>query len=258
MREIKVPTFISKRAKNILYSVIYPVLIADKIMSEQKIKCVGIIMDGNRRWARAHNKPVFEGHSEGYKKLQDVMKWAREAKIPHVVAYAFSIENWKRSEDEVGYLMKLFRFILNNETKKMIDERVRVCFVGDRTRFSDDIQKGMERMEQETSKDYDITLHLAMSYGGRAEILAATNALLKEEALAVTEEEFSKKLWSYPMPDPDILIRTGGEHRLSGFLPWQSIYSELFFVDAWWPEFQHEEFINIIEEFSTRERRLGK
>src|SRR3990172_5719536 len=111
-------------------------------MSEQKIKCVGIIMDGNRRWARAHNKPVFEGHSEGYKKLQDVVRWAREAKIPHVVVYAFSTENWQRTEEEVGYLIKLFRFILDNETKKMIDERVRVRFVGDRARFSEDIQKG--------------------------------------------------------------------------------------------------------------------
>lgn len=227
-------------------------------MSERKIKCVGIIMDGNRRWARAHNKPVFEGHSEGYKKLQDVVRWAREANIPHVAAYAFSTENWWRSEEEVGYLMKLFRFILINETKKMIDERVRVCFIGDRTRFAEDLQKGMEKMEADTSKEYDITLHIAMSYGGRAEILSATNALLSEGARSVTEEEFSKKLWSYPMPDPDIIIRTGGEQRLSGFLPWQSVYSELFFVDAWWPEFQQEEFRHILEEFTSRERRMGK
>ncbi len=215
-------------------------------------------MDGNRRFARAHNKPVFEGHSEGYKKLQDVMKWAREAGIPHVVAYAFSTENWQRSEDEVGYLMNLLRFVLDNETKKMIDERVRVCFVGDRSRFSDDIQKGMERMEQATEKEYDITLHLAMSYGGRAEILAAANALLAEGVGAVNEEEFSKKLWSYPMPDPDILIRTSGEHRLSGFLPWQAVYSELFFINAFWPEFSEEEFTKIIQEFKGRSRRLGK
>lgn len=214
-------------------------------------------MDGNRRWARAHNKPVFEGHNEGYKKFQDVVRWAREAGIPHVAAYAFSAENWKRSEEEVGYLMKLFRFILDNETKKMIDERVRVCFVGDRARFAEDIQKGMEKMELATSKDYDITLHIAMSYGGRAEIVAATNALLSEGAQPVTEEEFSKRLWSYPMPDPDILIRTGGEKRLSGFLPWQTIYSELFFVDAWWPEFSQEIFDGIISEFNTRERRMG-
>jgi undecaprenyl diphosphate synthase len=227
-------------------------------MSEQKIKCVGIIMDGNRRWARAHNKPVFEGHSEGYKKLQDVVRWAREAGIPHLVAYAFSTENWQRAEEEVGYLMKLFRFILENETKKMIDEKIRVRFVGDRARFSEDLQKGMAQMEADTAKDFDITLYIAMSYGGRAEIISATNALLAEGKKEITEDDFSKKLWSYPMPDPDLLIRTGGEQRLSGFLPWQSVYSELSFVDAWWPEFQQEEFLKIIEEFGTRERRHGK
>lgn len=227
-------------------------------MSEQKIQCVGIIMDGNRRWARAHNKPTFEGHNEGYKKLQDAVRWAREAGIAHVVVYAFSTENWQRSEDEVGYLMKLLRFILENETKKMLDERVRVCFVGDRARFPDDIQKGMEKMEAATEKDSNITLHIAVSYGGRAEIIAATNTLLAEGATSVTEEDFSKKLWSYPMPDPDLLIRTGGEQRLSGFLPWQSVYSELFFVDAFWPEFSEEEFLKIIEDFKSRERRHGK
>lgn len=226
--------------------------------TEQKIKCVGIIMDGNRRWARAHNKPVFEGHNEGYKKLQDVVKWAREAGVLHLVVYAFSTENWQRSEEEVGGLMKLLRFVLANETKKMIDEKVRVVFVGDRARFDKDIQEGMLKSESATAKDYDITLHIAVSYGGRAEILSAINALLKEGVTNVTEEEFSKKLWSYPMPDPDILIRTGGDQRLSGFLPWQSVYSELFFVDAWWPEFQQEEFATIIEKFASRERRMGK
>lgn len=222
------------------------------------IKCIGVIMDGNRRWAREHNKPVFEGHKEGYKKLQEVMKWAREASIPNVATFAFSTENWQRSEEEVGYLMKLFRFILDNETKKMIDDRVRVVFVGDRTRFSDELQKGMVKMEAATAKDYDVTLYLAMSYGGRAEILAATNMLINEGAKAVTEDEFSRKLWSYPMPDPDILIRTGGEHRLSGFLPWQTVYSELFFVNAWWPDFSREEFLRIIGEFGSRDRRMGK
>ncbi|MEK7568863.1 MAG: polyprenyl diphosphate synthase [Patescibacteria group bacterium] len=227
-------------------------------MSEQPIQCVGIIMDGNRRWARAHNLPVFEGHSEGYKKLQEAVRWAREAGIPHVVAYAFSTENWQRTEEEVGYLIKLFRFILDNETKKMIEEKVRVRFVGDRSRFDDDVQKGMERMESATAKDFDITLHIAMSYGGRAEIVSAVNALLAEGKTVVTEDEFSKKLRSYPMPDPDLVIRTGGARRLSNFLPWQTVYSELFFVDAWWPDFSQEEFTKIINEFGERERRMGK
>lgn len=222
------------------------------------ISCVGIIMDGNRRWARAQGKPVFEGHAEGYKRLQESLRWAREAGIPHLVAYAFSTENWQRSEDEVGYLMRLFRSILENETKKMIEERIRVLFVGDRTRFSEDMQAMMAKMESATSEAYDITLHLLMSYGGRAEIVAATNALLEKGVTVASEEAFTRNLWSYPMPDPDLIIRTGGERRLSGFLPWQSVYSELFFIDAFWPDFSRGMFDVILTEFSARERRHGK
>ena len=220
--------------------------------------CIGIIMDGNRRWARAHDKAVFEGHNEGYKKLQEVLRWSREAGISDVVAYAFSTENWQRSEKEVGYLMELFRSILENETQKMIEEHVQVRFIGDRSRFSDDMQQMMARMEKATSEVYDITLHLAMSYGGRAEIVAATNALLAEGTTQVTEETFAHKLWSHAMPDPDLIIRTGGEKRLSNFLPWQSVYSELFFTDSFWPAFTKEEFDSILVEFAQRERRRGK
>jgi undecaprenyl diphosphate synthase len=136
------------------------------------IVCLGVIMDGNRRWARARDLQGFKGHAEGYKKLQEVMRWAREEGIPHVVAYAFSAENWQRSAEEVGYMLALFRSVLENETQKMVDERVRVRFIGDRTRFDKDVQKMMEKVEAETAKAYDITLHLLMSYGGRAEIVA--------------------------------------------------------------------------------------
>ncbi len=222
------------------------------------VTCLGIIMDGNRRWARAHDLPVLEGHTEGYKRLEETLGWAREAGITHVVAYAFSTENWQRSEEEVGYLMKLFRSILENETKKMIENRVRVRFVGDRSRFSEEVQKLMTDMETATALYYDITLHLLMSYGGRAEIVAATNALLADGAVSVTEEAFTEKLWAYPMPDTDLIIRTGGEKRLSNFLPWQSVYSEFFFIDTFWPAFTKEEFDAVLAEFAARERRRGK
>lgn len=215
-------------------------------------------MDGNRRWARAHDKPVFEGHSEGYKNLQNVLGWARDAGIPHVVAYAFSSENWQRSEEEVGYLMKLFHSVLEKETGKMIEERVRVRFVGDRARFSEDLQKMMEKMETATAQDYGITLHLLMSYGGRAEIVAAAKALLDEATTVIDEAALERNLWSYPMPYPDLIIRTGGEKRLSNFLPWQSTYSELFFIDTFWPAFMKEEFEGVLAEFAARERRRGK
>lgn len=215
-------------------------------------------MDGNRRWANAHGKPVFEGHRVGYDTLAQTVGWAREAGIPHVVAYAFSTENWQRTEDEVSYLMKLFQFILDNEAERMIAERVRVRFIGERERFHDDIQRGMKNIEDKTAEKYDITLHIAVSYGGRAEIMAAANRLAFEGSGVETEESFAKKLWSYPMPDPDIIIRTGGEMRLSGFLPWQSVYSELFFIPTMWPDFSRAEFDGILAEFHTRKRRHGK
>lgn len=220
--------------------------------------CVGFIMDGNRRWARAHNLPAFKGHGEGYKKLQEVMRWTREAGIPHVVAYAFSTENWRRSEEEVDHMLSLFRSVLENEIQKMIDERVRVRFVGDRSRFDTGLRTMMEKTEAETAKSYDVTLHLLMSYGGRAEIVAAVNAFLADGAGEATENAFAEKLWSSPMPDPDIVVRTGGEKRLSNFLPWQSVYSELFFSDSFWPDFSKEEFDAILAEFAGCERRNGK
>ncbi len=227
-------------------------------MPKQKIECIGIIMDGNRRWAKKQGKPIFEGHRAGYDTLTKAVGWARDAGILHMVAYVFSTENWRRTEDEVGYLMKLFRFVLDNEAERMVAEHIRVRFVGERARFSEDIQKGMERIEAETEKSYKITLHMAVSYGGRAEILAATNALLREGASSINEEDFAKKLWTHPMPDPDLIVRTGGEQRFSGFLPWQSVYSELFFVDTLWPDFSREEFEAIFENFRSRERRHGR
>lgn len=227
-------------------------------MLQKQIQCVGIIMDGNRRWAREKGKPVFEGHRTGYETLKQTVKWAREAKISEVIVYAFSTENWQRTKEEVGYLMDLFRYIVENEAKQMVDEKVRVRFVGERERFSEDLQKGMKEIEDATSQSYHITLSLAMSYGGRAEILQAVNELLDEGVKNITSEDFSKKLWTYPMPDPDLIIRTGGVMRLSGFLPWQSIYSELFFSSTMWPDFSEEEFKNILKEYSIREQRNGK
>lgn len=230
-------------------------------MSEQSkapISCLGVIMDGNRRWAREHGKPVFEGHRAGYATLESVVRWAREAGIPHVVAYTFSTENWQRSAEELGYLLDLFGTVLEKEVEKLAKERVRVRFVGDRARFDAKLQRMMIHMEERTAKDYDITLHLLMSYGGRAEIVAAANALLAEGKTSTTEQEFEEKLWSHPMPEPDLIIRTGGEERLSNFLPWQSVYSELFFTKTLCPAFGKEEFDSILTAFNERERRRGK
>ncbi len=224
----------------------------------QGLPCLGLVMDGNRRWARARNLPVYEGHAEGYKKLREVLGWARRARIPHVVAYAFSTENWNRAEEEVGYLLNLFRNVLKNEMQKLSEEDARIRFVGDTSRFPEDLQNLMREREASTKDHAGPTLHLLVSYGGREEIVAAANKLLAKGVSEVTNDTFATQLWSHPMPDPDLIIRTGGEKRLSNFLPWQSTYSELFFLDTLWPDFSEEEFDAVLAEFAARERRHGK
>ncbi|MDP2655383.1 MAG: polyprenyl diphosphate synthase [bacterium] len=220
------------------------------------VGCVGIIMDGNRRWAKEKGLPKLEGHRRGADKLKDTVRFAREHKIKHLAVYAFSTENWNREPAEVSYLMDLFRELIRKELKKMGEEGVRVRFAGQRERFSPDLQEAMNATEKETEKNDGITLWCCLSYGGRAEIVAAASTVAKEGE--VTEETLSQNLWTAEMPEPDIIIRTGGEKRLSGFLTWQSVYSELFFTDTLWPDFTEEEFDAILAEFATRERRRGK
>lgn len=220
------------------------------------IECVGIIMDGNRRWAKARGLPKLEGHRTGADKLKDTVRFVREHGIKHLAVYAFSTENWSREPAEVSYLMDLFRKLVQKEIKELGKEGVRVCFAGQRDRFSPDLQDSMDKSEEETEKNDAITLWICLSYGGRAEIAAAANAAAKSGK--ITEETLAKNLWTAEMPDPDIIIRTGGEKRLSGFLTWQSVYSELFFTDTLWPDFKEEEFNSILAEFAHRERRRGK
>ncbi|MCR4330311.1 MAG: polyprenyl diphosphate synthase, partial [Patescibacteria group bacterium] len=204
-------------------------------------KCIGIIMDGNRRWARKRGLPVYEGHRAGYKKLKELLTWAREAGVKTVVAYAFSTENWNRSKLEVGFLLKLLRNVLVDEVEDIKKEKVRVRFIGDLSRFPKDIEEGIRKLEKETMVYKENTLVLAVSYGGRPEIVAAVKKIAqektKEEIGKMTEKEFSKYLWTKDIPDPDLIVRTGGEKRLSNFLPWQSVYSEFYFTPTLWPAF---------------------
>lgn len=220
-------------------------------------KAIAVIMDGNRRWARERGLPALTGHEAGARKMGELVAWAREAGIKEVTVYAFSTENWNRSKEEVGGLMKLAEHFLAESGKKFEDEKVRVRFIGERERFSIAFQENMTILEERT-KEGDVTLILALSYGGRSEIVAAANQLLAEGKESVSEEEFSETLWTKGLLDPDILIRTGGEQRLSGFLPWQSVYSELFFTDIKWPDFSKEEFLEILDAYRARERRRGK
>lgn len=217
-------------------------------------------MDGNRRWARKNNLPAFEGHRRGYDTLKKVGEWAREAGIKSVIFYAFSTENWNRAKEEVGYLMNLFRWILKEELQRFKKERIRITVIGKKELLPEDIQKQVALVEEETKHFSDFHLVFAISYGGRSEILYAVRGIIQENKKEdeITEAMFSKHLWTKDIDDPDIIIRTSGEKRLSNFLPWQSVYSELFFVDTLWPDFSKKEFLAILEEYSKREKRIGK
>ncbi len=218
--------------------------------------CVGIIMDGNRRWAKAKGLPQLEGHRAGSKKLKETVHFFRSRGIKHLVVYAFSTENWNREPAEVSYLMDLFRELIEKEMVQLGKEGVRIRFIGQRERFSEGLQQAMHTVEEKTMKNDAFTLWFCLSYGGHAEIVSAARAAAHEGE--ITEESLARHLWTAQMPEPDIIIRTGGEKRLSNFLPWQSVYSELFFSDTYWPAFTTEEFDSILAEFAERERRHGK
>jgi undecaprenyl diphosphate synthase len=220
---------------------------------------VGIIMDGNRRWAKAHNLASKEGHSAGRTKAKEIARHAFSHGVGTLTLYAFSTENWNRSVTEVSYLMQLFSGALTQELEELLKEGIAVRFIGDFKRLPKKLRLSMESLEQRSAATTTgNTLVIALSYGGRAEILAATNHLLATGKKIVNEKDFSNALWSRGIQDPDIIIRTGGEKRLSNFLTWQSVYSELFFTDSFWPEFSNKEFDAILQDFTTRIRRRGK
>ena len=225
-------------------------------MNEHGVACVGIILDGNRRWAKAKGLPKFEGHRAGMENVKTATRFIRDCGVKHLIVYAFSTENWNREPAEVSYLMDLFRESIEKEMKELGKEGVRIRFAGQRERFSPELQQSMDTVEEETAENDAITLWICLSYGGRAEIVAAASAAASGGD--ITEETVSKNLWTAGMPDPDIIIRTSGEKRLSGFLTWQSVYSELFFIDTFWPDFNKEVFDSILAEFALRERRRGK
>ena len=215
-------------------------------------------MDGNRRYAKAKGLPTLEGHRMGYHKLRDVLSWTKEAGINEIIVYAFSTENWNRTTEEVGYLMNLFREMIATMTKEAKEKQTRLIFLGERTRFAEDILQAIERAEQETRMYVSLTFGIALSYGGRTEIIDAIHRIPKEKLETISEDEFAQLLWTKEMCDPDLIIRTSGEERLSNFLPWQSVYSELVFTKTLWPDFSKEEFLSILKNYSERERRLGK
>jgi undecaprenyl diphosphate synthase len=229
-------------------------------MQQTDVRCVGFIMDGNRRFAKEQGLPTIIGHKRGGEVFEQSIEWVQSAGISHAVYYAFSTENWKRNAVEVGYLMDLFRELLESFTNKAEKKAstIRVRIVGRRSDFAPDLQAQMKEIEaigQETSAKVT-TIWIALSYGGRAEIVEAVNQAITHGDVA-TEESFEKLLWTAEMPDPDIIIRTGGEHRLSNFMTWKSVYSEFFFLNKHWPALTRDDFEGILMQYGERERRKG-
>lgn len=225
-------------------------------MSESA-KTIGIVMDGNRRFAKAKGINALEGHELGFEKIKEVVKWAIDEKVKHLILYAFSTENWNRSAIEVTYLMKLIERAFRDRIQELEELGVRVRISGERERFSSKIEEIMRDVEERSKNNSALDVTLCLSYGGKRDIVHAVNSLLAENVSLVTEESIRERLWNADVPDPDIIIRPGGEHRLSNFLLWQSAYSELFFLDTLWPDFSKEEFTAILAEFNTRNRRKG-
>lgn len=225
---------------------------------------IAIIMDGNGRWAKKRGMPRTLGHKKGAENVVKITRAMKESGVKYLTLYAFSTENWQRSKDEVDALMQLLNEYLDKELKEIMDNNVRIVFIGERYMLSDSIQAKMTFLEKESEKNTDLTLCIALSYGSRQEILFAVKkiaAKVKEGSMdisQITQDVFSEELYTKEIPDPDVLIRTSGEQRISNYLLWQSAYTELFFTNTLWPDFGKDELWDIINKFNQRERRYGK
>ena len=213
---------------------------------------VAIIMDGNARWASERGLPVLEGHREGARALKRTVRNAVKLDVKELTVYAFSTENWTRPQWEVEGLMAMFAELIESETPELGEEGVRMRFIGRREGVSERLRDRMEWAERETAGNDRMTLYVAFNYGGRAEIVDAARRFDGGD-----EEDFAKLLYAPEMNDPDLLIRTSGEHRLSNYLLWQSAYSELVFSDVLWPDFDNDDLAAALGEYASRERRFG-
>jgi len=222
---------------------------------------VALIMDGNRRWAKEKKLPTLFGHQKGYKQIEKIVESAQLHHIQYVTFWAFSTENWKRSEEEVSYLMGLFRKALRgNLFRKLIAKGGKIVVLGDLEAFPKDIREEIAKIVEESKDNIGIQVNIALNYGGREELVHAVQQIVSKNICKtdVTGDLISQYLYTKDQPDPDLIIRTGGAQRLSGYLPWQSIYSELYFTETYWPDFGEKEFDKAIAVYENRERRFGR
>ncbi len=221
-------------------------------------------MDGNRRWARKRGLPAAAGHRKGAQTLEQICRDANELGLKYLTLYAFSTENWQRDAEEVSTLMGLLREYLKNDLQEIQKNNVRIIFIGERQMLDKDIADSMQRIENQTASNTGLTLCLAVSYGSRQEILNAVrraSKLIKADEIKledIDEQLFSNLLYTKDIPDPDMVVRTSGEQRISNYLLWQLAYAEFYFSEVLWPDFDRGELEKIIMNFNTRERRYGK
>ena len=230
---------------------------------ENMPKHIAIIMDGNRRWAKAKGKPASFGHKEGAKTLEKIVRYANKIGLKYITVYAFSTENWKRAEDEVSALMLLLQNYLDDYSKRADSENIKVKILGDITAFSQGMQKSIINCMERTKNNTGVNFCIALNYGGRNEIVGAVKKIAQEvkegkiDINQIDEKIISDRLYTTEIPDPDLVIRTSGEIRLSNFLPWQTVYSELLFIEKNWPDFTEEDLDNAIIEYQKRTRKFG-
>ncbi len=223
---------------------------------------VAIIMDGNRRWAKKNNLNTPQGHKEGAENLKRIAKFANKIGIKYLTVYAFSTENWKRSQEEVGAIMKLLKFYLL-DFFNWSDENIKINVLGRIAELPKDLQDQIHKIEEKTKNNTGLVLNICFNYGGRDEIVTATKNIAQKvldgelKIEDINEKLFSNYLYTANQPDPDLLIRTSGEERISNFLPWQISYSEFVFTDKFWPEYNEQEFLNSIQIYQKRIRRFG-
>ncbi|MGF1589528.1 MAG: isoprenyl transferase [Pleurocapsa sp.] len=225
---------------------------------------VAVIMDGNGRWAKQRGLPRIEGHRRGAKTLKEMLRYCKELGIETLTAYAFSTENWGRPIGEVNFLMTLFERLLQKELKEMEEEEVNINFIGDLTPLPQSLQQEMRRSTERTKNNRGVFFNVAINYGSRHEMINACQAIAKKvqcgelAAEAISEETIAQHLYTSASSDPDLLIRTSGEMRLSNFMLWQLAYTEIYVTDTLWPDFDAQQFDRALESFQQRERRFGK
>ena len=227
-----------------------------KLDREKLPRHVAFIMDGNGRWAKRRLLPREFGHREGVKTVAKIVEYSMELGIGYLTFYAFSTENWKRPKKEVDALLSIFRDYLSQVREDFYEKGIRVRVLGELSAFPEDLQEACRRIVERTADCTGITVNIALNYGGRDEIVRAVSRM-QEQGLAPTEENLSSCLDTAGQPDPDLLVRPGGEKRLSNFLLWQSAYTELYFCDAAWPDFGKKEFAAVLADYAGRSRRFG-